>query len=70
MRNLGVILLLGGILGFFYCTTQLSSLDPVSAEASIGDYLRNHAGRMELGQYVAAGAAVVGALLAMFPKGR
>ena len=70
MRNLGFIMLLGGILGFFYCTSQLSSLGPMSAGAGVGDYLRNQSGRYELGRYLAAGVAVMGALLAMFPRGR
>jgi len=70
MRNFGFIMLLGGILAFFYCTSQLSSLDPMSADAGLADYLRNPAGRYQLGRYLGAGAAAVGAILAMFPKGR
>ena len=70
MRNLGLILLLGGILGYFYCTSQMSSLQPLPSDASLGDYLRNQAGRLELGRYLAAGAAVVGGILALFPRGR
>jgi hypothetical protein len=70
MRNFGFILLLGGILAFFYCSTQLSSLEPMPPDASLADYVRNAAGRMELGRYLAAGAAFVGGLLVLFPKGR
>jgi hypothetical protein len=70
MRNLGFILLLGGILGFFYCASQLSTLTPLGPESALGDYLRYAAGRWELGKYLAAGAAAVGALLALFPRGR
>jgi uncharacterized membrane protein (UPF0136 family) len=70
MRNFGLILFVGGILGFFYCTSQMSSLQPLSSDASLGDYLRNQVGRLELARYLAAGAAVVGAILAMFPRGR
>jgi hypothetical protein len=70
MRNLGLILLLGGILGFFYCTSQMSTLAPLPGDAGVGDYLRNQVGRLELARYVAAGAAVIGAILALFPRGR
>jgi hypothetical protein len=70
MRNWGVILLLGGIIAFFYCTSRLSSLAPVPEAVELGDYLRYEAGKWELGRYVSAGVAGIGFLLALFPKGR
>jgi len=70
MRNSGLILLLGGILAFLYCTSQLSQLSPVPPEVDLGDYLRYEAGKWELGRYVSAGIAGIGFLLALFPKGR
>lgn len=70
MRNLGLILLLGGILAFFYCSTELSEIERLPASAGLSDYLRNPAGRLELGRYLAAGAAGIGAILALFPRGR
>jgi hypothetical protein len=63
-------MLVGGIAGFVYCTSQMSALTPMAADAGLADYLRNEAGRYELGRYLAAASAAVGALLAMFPKGR
>jgi hypothetical protein len=60
----------GGVAGFVYCTSQLSSLQPMAADTGLADYLRNEAGRYELGRYLAAATGAVGALLAMFPKGR
>ena len=71
MRNLALIMLLGGILAFFFCQTQLSNLEPLGPNASLSDYVHNDAGRYEVARYVAAGAAAVGALLLLFPtKGR
>jgi hypothetical protein len=65
-----MILLLGGIIAFFYCSSQLSGFSPVPAEVSLGDYLRYDAGRWELGRYAAAALTGIGFLLALFPKGR
>jgi hypothetical protein len=70
MRSSGLILLLGGIIAFLYCTSRLSELPPVPAAVDLGDYLRYEAGKWELGRYVSAALAGIGALLALFPKGR
>jgi hypothetical protein len=70
MRNFGFILLFGGILAFLYCTTQLSTVGPMPAGSDLADYLRNTSGRLELGRYAAGLSMVVGALLALFPRGR
>ena len=70
MRNLGFTLLVAGVLGFLYCSSQLSGLEPLAADVPLGDYFRNAAGRLELGRYFSAGAAFIGVLMAFFPKGR
>ena len=70
MRNTGGMLLLIGAIAFFYCSSQLSSLTPVSEGATLQEYLRTEAGRMELGRYVGASLAFIGLILAVFPKGR
>jgi hypothetical protein len=70
MRNFGGILLLLGILGFFYASTQMEKHPPVPAGVSITEGLDKPAGRWEMARYVCAGAAGIGLLLAMFPKGR
>ena len=70
MRNLGGVLLLAGLIGFFYCSSELSKATPVPAGVGLGEMLRYPAGRLELGRYAAAGAAFLGVLLVMFPKGR
>jgi hypothetical protein len=70
MRTLGGLLLLIGAVGFFYCSSQLSELPPVPDGTSLGDYVRYESGKFELGRYVGMCAALVGILLALFPKGR
>jgi hypothetical protein len=70
MRNLGSILLLAGILGFFYCSSRLSETAPMPQGLSISDSLNEPAGRWEMARYACAAAAGFGLLMTMFPKGR
>jgi hypothetical protein len=70
MRNFGGILMLIGILGFFYSASQLSQLDPVPDGLSISDSMKYPAGRWDVGRYLCAGVAGFGFLMALFPKGR
>jgi hypothetical protein len=70
MRNFGGILLLLGILGFLYASSQLERREPVPPGVSLSEGLERPAGRWELGRYACAGAAGIGLLLALFPKGR
>jgi hypothetical protein len=70
MRTLGALLLLVGIVGFFYCSSQMSGLAPIAEGTSLGDYIHTDAGRFELGRYLALVSALIGLLLSLFPKGR
>ena len=70
MRNMGGILLLLGILGFFYATSQVEQYEPSPAGTSVSEELGTPAGRWEMGRYASAGAAFFGLLMALFPKGR
>jgi hypothetical protein len=70
MRNMGLILLAGGFLGFLYCSTRLSGLEPVPDGVAVSEYLRYDAGVWELGRYGATIAGLVGLLMSFFPKGR
>jgi hypothetical protein len=70
MRNFGGILLLLGILGFFYAGSQLEKHEPVPPGVSVSEGLQTPSGRWEVARYVCAGAAGIGLLLALFPKGR
>jgi hypothetical protein len=70
MRNFGAVLLLLGILGFFYASSRLSEVEPLPPGLSVAESLRAPAGRWEMARYGAAAAAGFGLLMAMFPKGR
>jgi len=70
MRNFGLVLLLLGILGFFYCSSRLDAVDPLPEGLSISEGLRLPAGRWDMARYGCAAAAGFGLLMAMFPKGR
>jgi hypothetical protein len=70
MRNFGAILLLAGILGFFYSSSRLSDAEPLPEGLTISEGIERPAGRWEMIRYACAGAAGFGLLMAMFPKGR
>lgn len=70
MRNFGTLLIFAGIVGFFYCSSQLGSAEPVPEGLSISRSLDYPAGRFEVGRYASVGAAAIGVLFAMFPQGR
>jgi len=70
MRNFGAVLLLLGILGFFYAGSQRDNHEPVPAGLSVSESLKYPAGRWEMARYGCAVAAGFGLLMAMFPKGR
>jgi len=70
MRNFGGILLVLGILGFFYTSSKLGEVEPLPEGLSISEGLKEPAGRWEVARYGCAAAAGFGLLMAMFPKGR
>jgi hypothetical protein len=70
MRLSGLVLLVGGILGFFYCASRLSGLGPIPENIPLGDYFNYEAGKWEMARIGAAVAALLGVLLSLFPKGR
>jgi hypothetical protein len=70
MRNMGGILLLLGILGFFYATSQIGDLSPVPEGLSVHETLDYPAGRWKLVRYGCASLAGLGVLMLLFPKGR
>ena len=70
MRNFGGILLLLGILGFVYSAQQLEKHEPIPPGMSVEESLERPAGRWEMARYACAGAAGIGLLMALFPKGR
>jgi hypothetical protein len=70
MRNFGGIMLLLGVLGFFYCAGKLDEYDPVPEGTSISKSLELPAGRWDIGRYLCGMVAGFGVLMAIFPKGR
>ena len=70
MRNFGAILLLIGIIGFFYASSQVDEHEPPPAGVSVSEELETAAGRWEMVRYGSAGAAALGLLMFLFPKGR
>jgi len=70
MRTLGALLLLVGIVGFFYCSSHMAGLEGIPEGTSIGDYVKYEAGRFELGRYLSLVSGLIGVLLSLFPKGR
>ena len=70
MRNFGSLLLLLGIVGFLYCSSRLSETAPLPAGLSVGEGLRQPAGRWEVARYACGAAAGFGLLMTLFPKGR
>ena len=70
MRTLGLVLLMGGLLGFFYASSRLSGFEPLPASVPIGEYLQYEAGKWEMARYGSALAVLIGIVLSLFPKGR
>ena len=70
MRNFGATLLLLGILGFFYSSSRLDEAEPLPEGLSVGEGLKEPAGRWEMARYGCVAVAGFGLLIAMFPKGR
>jgi hypothetical protein len=68
MRRFGLLLLVIGLGGFFYASSL--SAPPVPEGTSVSQEIQSPAGRIELLRYASGGAALVGLLLSMFPKGR
>ena len=70
MRSFGAVLLLLGILGFFYASSRLDAVEPLPQGLSVGEGVRLPAGRWQIARYGCGAVAGLGLLLAMFPKGR
>jgi hypothetical protein len=70
MRNLGILALVLGILGFVYAGDQLKGLEPVPEGMTAMESVSYPAGRWELARYGLAALAGFGLLMTFFPKGR
>jgi hypothetical protein len=65
-----LILLLLGVLGFFYSSSQLDQQEPLPEGTSVAEGLQRPAGRWEMARYGCAAVAGFGLLMGLFPKGR
>ena len=70
MRTFGLLMIVAGIVGFFYCSSHMSGLPEIPDGTALGDYVRTDAGRYELGRYLSLMSGFIGLLLYFFPKGR
>jgi hypothetical protein len=70
VRRYGIMMLLVGILGFYYATSRMQEVEPVPPGISISEYTRYPAGRWELLRYGLAAIGGIGAIFALFPEGR
>jgi hypothetical protein len=70
MRNFGLILLLAGVAGFFYCGSQAEQFQPLPAGLSVSESLDTERGKWEAGRYAGAALALTGMLLFFMPQGR
>jgi hypothetical protein len=70
MRNFGGIMLVLGVLGFFYCSEQKDKSPALPEGLSLGDAIHQPAGKWDMGRYGCAALAGFGLLMAFFPKGR
>jgi hypothetical protein len=70
MRQSGGILLILGIAGFFYCSSELAKAPPLKEGLSVRESLEEPAGRWDAGRYVALLAGGIGAVLLLVPRYR
>jgi hypothetical protein len=71
LAKMGLFLLAGGLAAWFWCGTQLETMGRPPAEMDPIEALQQYpSARMEMAQWVGAGAAVLGLLLIVMPKGR
>ena len=65
-----MVVLIFGILAFFYASSRLDEAAPLPEGLSISESLKEPAGRWQMARYACAGVAGFGLLMALFPKGR
>jgi len=65
MRNYSGLLVAVGLVGFLYCSAELSKLEPVPPGLSMGRAFEYPAGKMEMGRYASAALAFFGILMIM-----
>ena len=70
MRTFGLLLLVAGVAGFFYCSSRASEFEPLRPGLSVSESLETDRGKWDAGRYASAAAAFMGIVIWMVPKGR
>jgi hypothetical protein len=72
MKTLGLLMLMGGIAGFFYFSSQLGAVDPLPTgqALTIWEALEYPAGKLEAAKDTAAAVAIFGLIFIVFWKDR
>lgn len=72
MRTFGLLMLMGGIAGFFYFSNQLGLVEPLPTgqALTVFESLRYPAGKLEAAKDTAAAVAIFGLLFIVFWKDR
>jgi hypothetical protein len=70
MRQAGGVLVVLGVVGFFYCSAKVSDAPPVPKEAGIMEALREPGGRWDLARYGSAFVGATGSVLLLFTRRR
>ena len=70
MRNFGLLLVVAGIAGVFYCSSQMSRFEPLREGYTVAESLETDRGKWEAGRYACAAGAVMGVLFILMPQGR
>jgi hypothetical protein len=71
MRTFGLLLLVAGVVGFFYCGAELTKVQPLPEDQAltVQESLEYPAGRYEAGRYGSVVLGVFGVLFIALPKG-
>ena len=70
MRNFGLVLLLAGAAGFYYCHGEMERFAPLPPGLSVTESLETDRGKWDAARYAAGAAALTGLLLTFMPQGR
>lgn len=70
MRNFGLVLILAGAAGAYYCNGQMERFQPLPPGLSVTESLETDRGKWDAGRYAGAALALTGVLLFFMPQGR
>jgi hypothetical protein len=70
MRHAGAVLVLVGVVGYFYCSSKVSGAPPYRQDAGILETLREPGARWDLARYASAFVGATGSVLLLFTRRR